>query len=52
MYGGAQLGSTAIGLVTRDGVILAVEKHVTSPLMVRNLYLEVQNPIAQLTTDD
>lgn len=32
-----QLGSTAIGLLTREGVILAVEKVVTSPLLVRFL---------------
>jgi hypothetical protein len=29
-----QLGSTAIGLKTKDGVVLAVEKRVTSPLLV------------------
>jgi len=29
-----QLGSTAIGLRTKDGVVLAVEKRVTSPLLV------------------
>lgn len=29
-----QLGSTTIGLKTKDGVILAVEKRVTSPLLV------------------
>jgi len=28
------LGSTAIGLRTKDGVVLAVEKRVTSPLLV------------------
>jgi len=28
-----QLGSTAIGLRTKDGVVLAVEKRVTSPLL-------------------
>ncbi|CAO2146583.1 unnamed protein product [Urochloa humidicola] len=28
-----QLGSTAIGLKTKDGVVLAVEKRVTSPLL-------------------
>jgi hypothetical protein len=34
-----QLGSTAIGLKTKDGVVLAVEKRVTSPLLVFPLYL-------------
>ena len=29
-----QLGSTAIGLKTKDGVVLAIEKRVTSPLLV------------------
>ena len=29
-----QLGSTAIGIQTPDGVVLAVEKRVTSPLIV------------------
>lgn len=29
----SKLGSTAIGLLTREGVILAVEKQITSPLM-------------------
>ena len=29
-----QLGSTAIGVSTKEGVILAVEKRVTSPLLV------------------
>lgn len=29
----AQLGSTAVGVRTSEGVILAVEKRVTSPLM-------------------
>lgn len=28
-----QLGSTAIGIQTNEGVVLAVEKRVTSPLM-------------------
>lgn len=28
-----KLGSTAIGICTRDGVVLAVEKRITSPLM-------------------
>ena len=30
-----QLGSTAIGVKATDGVVLAVEKRVTSPLLVR-----------------
>lgn len=30
-----QLGSTAIGVATKEGVVLAVEKRVTSPLLVR-----------------
>lgn len=29
-----QLGSTAIGIQTKEGVVLAVEKRITSPLMV------------------
>lgn len=29
-----QLGSTAIGLKTKEGVVLAVEKRITSPLLV------------------
>lgn len=29
-----QLGSTAIGIQTVDGIVLAVEKRVTSPLMI------------------
>jgi len=29
-----QLGSTAIGIQTPNGVVLAVEKRVTSPLIV------------------
>jgi len=28
-----QLGSTAIGIQTSEGVVLAVEKRITSPLM-------------------
>ena len=31
-----QLGSTAIGAQTKQGVVLAVEKRVTSPLLVRD----------------
>jgi hypothetical protein len=34
-----QLGSTAIGLKTKDGVVLAIEKHVTSPLLVLSHFL-------------
>ena len=34
-----QLGSTAIGLKTKDGVVLAVEKRVTSPLLVLSYFL-------------
>lgn len=30
-----QLGSTAIGVLTKEGVVLAVEKRITSPLLVR-----------------
>lgn len=30
----SQLGSTAIGIQSKDGVVLAVEKRLTSPLMV------------------
>ena len=29
-----QLGSTAIGVKTSEGVVLAVEKRITSPLLV------------------
>ncbi len=32
----AQLGSTAIGVTTPHGVVLAVEKRITSPLLVRD----------------
>lgn len=28
-----QLGSTAVGIQTREGVVLAVEKRITSPLL-------------------
>lgn len=31
-----QLGSTAIGIQTSEGVVLAVEKRITSPLMEPN----------------
>ena len=30
-----QLGSTAVGIKTKEGVILTVEKRITSPLLVR-----------------
>jgi Proteasome subunit len=30
-----QLGSTAIGVKTAEGVVLAVEKRITSPLLVQ-----------------
>ncbi len=30
----SQLGSTAIGICTKEGVVLAVEKRITSPLLV------------------
>jgi 20S proteasome alpha/beta subunit len=30
----AQLGSTAIGIATTEGVVLVVEKRLTSPLLV------------------
>lgn len=33
-----KLGSTAIGLKTKEGVVLAVEKRITSPLLVCNLF--------------
>jgi 20S proteasome alpha/beta subunit len=33
------LGSTAIGLKTKDGVVLAIEKRVTSPLLVLSHFL-------------
>ena len=32
-----QLGSTVVGVKTKDGVVLAVEKRVTSSLLVREL---------------
>ncbi|WRX25840.1 Proteasome alpha-subunit, partial [Theobroma cacao] len=32
-----KLGSTAIGIKTKDGVVLAVEKRITSPLLVCTL---------------
>ena len=34
---GTQLGSTAIGIKTPEGVVLVVEKRVTSPLLVLRL---------------
>jgi hypothetical protein len=34
-----QLGSTAIGLKMKDGVVLAIEKRVTSPLLVLSHFL-------------
>jgi hypothetical protein len=34
-----QLGSTAIGLKIKDGVVLAIEKRVTSPLLVLSHFL-------------
>lgn len=34
VYNYMQLGSTAIGIKTKDGVVLAVEKRITSPLLV------------------
>jgi 20S proteasome subunit alpha 5 len=36
---GLQLGSTAIGLKTKEGVVLAVEKRITSPLLVCPCFL-------------
>lgn len=38
-----QLGSTAIGLKTKDGVVLAIEKRVTSPLLVLSHFLSGHN---------
>lgn len=35
-YDFLKLGSTAIGLKTKEGVVLAVEKRITSPLLVCN----------------
>jgi hypothetical protein len=35
----AQLGSTAIGIRTSEGVVLAVEKRITSPLLARPPFL-------------
>lgn len=37
-----QLGSTAIGICTKEGVVLAVEKRVTSPLLVRTERCKLQ----------
>ena len=34
-----QLGSTAIGLKTKDGVVLAIEKRVTSPLLLLSHFI-------------
>jgi 20S proteasome subunit alpha 5 len=31
-----KLGSTAIGIMTPEGVVLAVEKRITSPLILPN----------------
>lgn len=39
-----QLGSTAIGVLTKEGVVLAVEKRITSPLLVRGLHRHVASP--------
>jgi hypothetical protein len=32
-----KLGSTAVGIQTTEGVVLAVEKRITSPLLVRTV---------------
>jgi len=40
-----QLGSTAIGVLTKEGVVLAVEKRITSPLLVSGLHRHVSRPL-------
>ena len=48
-----QLGSTAIGIQTNEGVVLAVEKRVTSPLIEPSSIekvLEVDDHIGTLAT--
>lgn len=35
----SQLGSTAIGIATKEGVVLAVEKRITSPLLASDQQL-------------
>ncbi len=47
-----QLGSTAIGVHTSEGVVLAVEKRVTSPLIEPSSIekiMEVDNHIGRFT---
>ena len=47
-----QLGSTAIGIQTSEGVCLAVEKRITSPLMEPNSIekiVEIDSHIGNLT---
>ena len=46
-----QLGSTAIGIQTSEGVVLAVEKRVTSPLILPSSIkkiMEVDSHIGKL----
>ncbi len=38
-----QLGTTAIGVCTKEGVVLAVEKRITSPLLVRGAVAQAAN---------
>ena len=35
-----QLGTTAIGVRSKEGVVLVVEKRVTSPLLVNPLFID------------
>lgn len=43
-----QLGSTAIGIKTKEGVVLAVEKRITSPLLVFDPFFTVVIQIGNL----
>lgn len=36
----AQMGTTAIGIRTKEGVVLAVEKRLTSPLLEPGRYVQ------------
>ena len=48
-----QLGSTAVGIRTDEGVVLAVEKRITSPLLVRisKKHMMDQRRLQDVSTD-
>jgi 20S proteasome alpha/beta subunit len=46
-----QLGSTAIGIQTQEGVVLAVEKRVTSPLIVPSSIEKIMEIDAHIGND-